>query len=111
MGQLQHLEEMLEEDAKNEALLHENADKLKQVPYMELQFGMSEFKLTLVDSFKTSQGVSVFTRDLCVDVHMFDSSSKYNRHTLEVNLVNQSFGINSIARNDENKVIETPFMQ
>ena len=84
----------------------------KQIPNIVLKFKMNELKLTLINNVETYKGLMLQSRNIQVDLVLYDSSNKYNKRSMEMSFRNASYGVWVVEKNQETRRIESsPFMQ
>lgn len=81
-----------------EAMAHEFAATMQQVPKMKLNFQLAEFKVTLQND--KLNGMQTYSHGFAVSLLIFDATNKYNRHTVEVDLSLASFGVDIVKKAD-----------
>lgn len=65
---------------------HEYAQKMGSVPKIKINFNLEKFKVTL--QLDENNGLQLYTKSFIVDMMLFDTSNKYNKHSVEFVLKN-----------------------
>jgi hypothetical protein len=56
------------------------------VPKIKINFNLEKFKVTL--QLDENNGLQLYTKSFIVDMMLFDTSNKYNKHSVEFVLKN-----------------------
>ena len=73
---------------------------------------MKELKLTLINNVEDYKGLMLQSRNIAIDLNLYDSSNKYNKRSMEMEFKNESYGVWVVEKNQESRRIESsPFMQ
>ena len=89
-----------------------NIVERRQIPNIVLKFKMNELKLTLLSNVDDYKGLMLQSRNIQVDLLLYDSSNKYNKRSMELSFKNASYGVWVVEKNHETRRIESsPFMQ
>ena len=73
---------------------------------------MKELKLTLIDNVDDYKGLMLYSKQIEVDVRLFDASNKYNTRSMELAFSNESYGVFVVEKNQETRRIDSsPFVQ
>ena len=84
----------------------------KQIPNIAVRFEMKELKLTLLDNVDDYKGLMLYSKQIEVDVRLFDASNKYNKRSMELVFDNESYGVFVVEKNQATRRIDSsPFVQ
>ena len=113
--QSQFLEEMENDAAElvsEWTSIQGNVKERKQIPNIVVRFAMKELKLTFINNVDDYNGLMLYSRQIAVNLCLFDSSNKYNKRSMELEFNNESYGVFCVEKNQETRRIESsPFMQ
>jgi hypothetical protein len=82
-----------------EQMSTEYAQKMGSVPKIKINFNLDKFKVTL--QLDENNGLQLYTKKFIVDIMFFDTSNKYNRHSIEFVLKNQAFGLDVLSETEK----------
>jgi hypothetical protein len=70
-----------------------------KIPNIKVNFSLDKFKVTL--QHDESNGLQLYSKKFIVSTMLFDTSNKYNRHSTEVILKNQAFGLDVLTDSEK----------
>jgi len=79
---------------------------------MNFNFTLNQTSLTLVNNLTDFKGVTLQTQDLKVSLKMYDGTNKYNKKTLDADLMLMTYGLWVNFKDESTGQIDySPFMQ
>ena len=76
-----------------------NIKERSSIPNIVLSFRMKELKLTLITDVEEYKGLMLSSKNIVVDLFMYDSSNKYNKRSMELSFKNESYGVEVVEKN------------
>ena len=70
-----------------------NTIERKDIPDVSFSLELGRIYLTLISDFQEHRGLTLSSEDLTVGLRQFDATNKFNRHSMEVDIALQNYGL------------------